>query len=343
MNTSTNYYEFLIDLWAITKNEKGFKAFAPIIKFHKVNKLISSLLLLNEYVIKDTKTKLYKWNVVKPTKKVATSLHNDIKDLDKTQKAKLKTKVKKSAPKKVENTVIHESDNTNELVKSLAELGQSIDAAFKPKKGMSERYSAGIITTEVNKSVVKSEPMPEPVTYKFDTELNNDVKEVLKETVLEIKKGQRVTDLEELVAELQTKLSTQELDYQIQLDTERALQQDAIDKLVYETGELNLKLVSAAHENEIAKTDIIYLHGENKKMLEQYTELNDILINTQKHLASQEIYSASLLNTIAELKDTNQKIKDEKDSLIHRNTDLTSEVNKFKETTAYKVSKWFRK
>ena len=340
MNTSTNYYDFLIDLWAITKNEKGFKAFAPIIKFHKVNKLISSLLLVNEYVIKDTKTKLYKWDVVKPTKKVATSLHEEIKNLDKTQKAKSKTKVKKSAPKKVENTVIHESDNTNELVKSLAELGQSIDNVFKPRKSVAERY-AGVGSNEVNKSVIT--PMSEPSTYKFDTELNEDVKEVLKETVLEIKKGQRVTDLEELVAELQTKLSTQELDYQIQLDTERALQQDAIDKLVYETGELNLKLVSAAHENEIAKTDIIYLHGENKKMLEQYTELNDILINTQKHLASQEIYSASLLNTISELKDTNTKLTKNIDDTLVANALLTSELNLFKETTAYKVSKWFRK
>lgn len=341
MNTSTNYYDFLIDLWAITKNEKGFKAFAPIIKFHKVNKLISSLLLVNEYVVRDPKTKLYKWDVVKPTKKVATSLHEDIKNLDKTQKAKSKSKVKKSTSKKVENNIIHESDNTNDLVKSLAELGQTMDAAFKPRKGMTERYGCGVITTEANKSVIT--PMSEPETYKFDSDLNNDVKEVLKETVLEIKKGQRVTDLEELVAELQLKLSTQELEYQIQLDTERALQQDAIDKLVYETGELNLKLVAASHENEIAKTDIIYLHGENKKLLEQNTELNDNLINTQKHLASQEIYSASLLNTISELKDTNQKIKNEKDSLIHRNTDLTSELNLFKETTAYKVSKWFRK
>lgn len=363
MNTSTNYYDFLIDLWAITKNEKGFKAFAPIIKFHKVNKAISNYLLSNEWIIKDIKTKLYIWNKNKPTKKDAILIHDIIKQSDVLKKQQSKVK-KSKAPKNAkhivhaEKNIIHESDNTNELVKSLAELGQTMDAAFKPRKGMAERYGCGIITTEVNKSEVT--PMPEAVTYKSVNELNDDVKEVLKETVLEIKKGQRVTDLEELVAELQLKLSTQELEYQIQLDTERALQQDAIDKLVYETGELNLQLVAASRENDTSKTYITFLHGENKKLQEYIKtldyqidqdfkkdeEIKALTVNfetTKNHLSSQEIYSASLLNTIAELKDTNTKLTKNIDDTLVANALLTKELNDIKQTNAYKVSKWFRK
>lgn len=83
----TKYYEFLLELYTISKSGKTFQFF-NIISKHKVSTSIAKVLLNNDYVKATIKNDGYLWVGVKPTKILTVNIIDKLKDLLKKNRTK---------------------------------------------------------------------------------------------------------------------------------------------------------------------------------------------------------------------------------------------------------------
>jgi len=263
-----NYLDFLIDLWKITKEDGGFKAYAPLISKHKVNKSISVILCEDLEWVSDNGT-LYVWAGKKPTKKDAITAELMVK-------ARVANNKKENAKAKVKQTKQHKNSNTNTLVKDIKNLGKAITA----------------ISSENNSNCINDDNI---FSY-TDDKLKNDVKTILEESAEETTIYKRIYILEQEV----TKLN-------IQLQTERKISFDEIDRLLasnsaLEEQVLNLNTINSELRNtlilkesilEIRETENIQLNSRlnicisklektTKQLEETNTKLNNTFINKIK-------------------------------------------------------------
>lgn len=272
-----NYLDFLIDLWKITKEDGGFKAYSALIAKHKVNKSISVVLGEDlEWVSDDGK--LYIWSGKKPTKKDAETAHLMLKNRIMKQKkdaAKLKENgIKKSGKA---TTIVYKSKKTDKLVDEIADLGKSISNMAKM-------------------SVVKIDDKTQlPYT---DDELNNDVKNVLGVTAKEVAMNKRIYDLEQDYAQSQ-----------LQLETERKISFDEIDRLTDTNNTLeaqmqNLHVINSELRDKLTTCEnrLDSLDNENYRLTNhlnslhtQMEERNVILEQTRKELCDANVKIDSTL------------------------------------------------
>lgn len=261
-----NYLDFLVDLWKITKEDGGFKAYSALIAKHKVNKSISVVLGEDlEWVTDDGK--LYIWVGKKPTKKDAETAHLMLKNRIMKQKkdaVKQKALVIKKSGKQID--IIYKSKKNDTLVKEISDLGKSI----------SNMGQLPIIKIDEKTKL--------PYT---DDQLNNDVKNVLGVTAKEVAASKRIYYLEQEYAKSQ-----------LQLETERKISFDEIGRLMSANESLvlqmtNLNIINSemrekhsACENriELLDNESSYLRNHLNSLHTQLEERGAILAATAKSL-----------------------------------------------------------
>lgn len=283
----TNYLEFLIDLWKITKEDGGFKAYSALISKHGVNKSISVVLCDDLEWVSD-EGNLYMWQGKKPTKKDAETVYLMLKNrLDKQKKDKAKRDAAGIGKPGKQETIVYKTSKNNNLVKELAELGKAIT-------GISDK--PGQITVDKNK-----------LPYD-DAELNKDVKKMLKATAEEVALSKRLYDLQEDYAKSQ-----------LQLETERKISFDEIDRL------------TAA--NQALENQIVNLTNIN-------SELRDNLVNVESRLDTVDTENSQLKNHLNSM----HTQLEERNTALRTTTKALEEANKKIESTfKYKIQSWFRK
>jgi chromosome segregation ATPase len=283
----TNYLEFLIDLWKITKEDGGFKAFSALISKHGVNKSISVVLCDDLEWVSDEGS-LYMWQGKKPTKKDAETVYLMIKTrLEKQKKDKAKRDAAGIGKPGKETKVVYSSSTTKKMVDELAELGKAISNV---------NNNTGEIYTDKNKFPYD------------DVELNKDVKEILKITAEEVALSKRLYDLQEDYAKSQ-----------LQLETERKISFDEIDRL---------NAANQALENQIV--NLTNINGE----------LRDKLVNVESRLEAVDTENSQLKNHLNSL----HTQLEERNESLRKTTKSLEEANKqIQSTIKYKIQSWFRK
>lgn len=261
-----NYLEFLIDLWQITKEDGGFKAYAPLISKHKVNKSISAVLCEDLEWVSDAGA-LYVWEGKKPTKKDAVTAELMVKSRianNKKENAKAKPVVKNVKTKA-------KKENLKKTAKEIKDLGNAIDS--------------------LSDAVLREVPYTED-------KLKNDVKNILEESVEETTVYKRIYNLEQELAKSQVQLQTER---KISFDEiDRLLAsvkslEDQVSNLNIINSDLRNELLLKNSVLELRQTEISQLNGRLNTCIPQLDATTKELNAIKKELAEA---NAKLNNTI---------------------------------------------
>lgn len=272
----TNYHEFLLDLWKMTKENGGFKAFSVLISKHGVSTSMSALLCDDLEWVSDN-GKLYVWQLNKPTKKDAESVCVALKmrlDLQKQKKSAVKTTDKPANVKKI----VYKSKSTKDMVESLAELSKDLSNIDK-----------GIATKSYT-----------------DSELNSDVKNILAQTAEEVAISKQLYELHGeynktvLLLETERKISSDAI--QNLMESNNAMEAQ-INNLTIINSDLRNNLINVESRLEVLDTTksqlenrLNSLHTKMEERNVEYAVLEKQHVETTKELDAANAYIKNTLN-----------------------------------------------
>ena len=275
-----NYHEFLLDLWKMTKENGGFKAFSVLISKHGVSTSMSALLCDDLEWVSDN-GKLYVWQLNKPTKKDAESVCVALKmrlDIQKQKKAGVKTTDKPVNVKKI----VYKSKSTKDMVESLAELSKDLSNIDK-----------GIATSIATKSYT-------------DSEFNSDVKNILAQTAEEVAISKQLYELHGeynktvLMLETERKISTDAI--QSLTESNNAMEAQ-INNLTIINSDLRNNLITVESRLEVLDTTksqlenrLNSLHTKMEERNVEYAVLEKQHVETTKELDAANAYIKNTLN-----------------------------------------------
>jgi chromosome segregation ATPase len=276
----TNYHEFLLDLWKITKDNGGFKAFSALISKHGVSKSMSVVLCDDLEWVSDNGT-LYIWQLNKPTKKDAECAYMALKvrlDLQKQKKSAVKTTDKPVNVKKI----VYKSKSTKDMVESLAELSKDLSNIGN------NDIAIGIATKQYT-----------------DTELNSDVKNILAQTAEEVAISKQLYELHGeynktvLLMETERKISSDAIQSLTESNTAMEAQ---INNLTTINSDLRNNLITVESRLEVLDTTksqlenrLNSLHTKMEEKNVEYAVLEKQHVETTKELDTANAYIKSTL------------------------------------------------